>query len=166
MKNIRKNFHYYLLIVLSLSITYSSSSQVLNTKNLAVEWINFLNKHDTVSLITLYSDSVKIESPNWEGVKTGRASVNDTYSRYFTSTPDMQHEINNIIATDGAVIIEYTFRGTLKNPEHNTPEYMRGKKYTLAACAILRIQNGKIVSQKTYFDQVSFLRQVGFFDQK
>ena len=117
-------------------------------------------------MTALYSDSTKLESPNWEGIKTGQAEVRETYSRYFTSTPDMQHEINNIIATDSAVIIEYAFYGTLLNPEQNTPEYMRGKKYKLSACTVMSVRNGKITKQQTYFDQVSFLKQVGFFNQK
>jgi ketosteroid isomerase-like protein len=43
---------------------------------------------------------------------------------------------------------------------------MKGKKYTINYCAIFTIKNGKIVKETDYFDQVAFLRQVGFFDQK
>jgi len=163
---IKNLFRHYVLITSTLCIGYSSYSQTLNTRDLATEWINILNKHDTVALASLYSDSVKLESPNWEGIKTGRAVAKETYSRYFASTPDMQQEITDIIATDSTIVIEYTFRGTLLNPEKNTPEYMRGKKYKLSACTVMGIRKGKITKQQTYFDQVSFLRQVGFFDQR
>jgi steroid delta-isomerase-like uncharacterized protein len=161
-----KIFHHYIVITGILCSGYSSHSQTTNTKRIAAEWINILNKHDTVALTDLYSDSVKLESPNWEGVKTGKSVVKETYSRYFASTPDMQQEVSDIMATDSVVVIEYTFHGTLLNPEKNTPEYMRGKKYKLSACTVMSIRKGKITSQQTYFDQVSFLRQVGFFDQK
>jgi len=43
---------------------------------------------------------------------------------------------------------------------------MKGKKYTLNYCAILTISKNKITKETDYFDQVAFLRQVGFFDQK
>lgn len=163
---IKNIFRHYVLITGTLCIGYSSHSQTLNTRDLATEWINILNKHDTIALASLYSDSVQLESPNWEGIRTGLAVVKETYSRYFTSTPDMQQEITDIIATDSTIVIEYTFRGTLLNPEKNTPEYMRGKKYNLSACTVMSIRKGKITKQQTYFDQVSFLRQVGFFDQR
>jgi steroid delta-isomerase-like uncharacterized protein len=138
----------------------------MDTRRIAIEWVNLLNKHDTVALTAMYSDSVALESPNWEGIKTGTSVVRETYSRYFNSTPDMRQEINHIISADSSVAIEYTFYGTLLNPEKNTPEYMRGKKYKLSACTVMSIRKGKITRQQTYFDQVSFLRQVGFFDQR
>ena len=84
----------------------------------------------------------------------------------FISTPDMQHKIIDIIAADSAAMMEYYFEGTLLHPEKNTTGYMLGKKYKLAACTVMNIRKGEIISQQTYFDQVSFLRQVGFFDQQ
>lgn len=166
MKSAKKICKHCLFIAVSICIAYCSKSQTVNARSLATEWLRTLNKHDTIALTAFYSDSVKLESPNWEGIKTGHAAVKEIYSRYFTSTPDMQHEIMNIISTDSAVVIEYTFSGTLLNPEHDTPGYMRGKKYKLAACSVMNVRKGKITRQQTYFDQVSFLRQVGFFDQK
>jgi len=166
MRAINRILTHFILIPCTLCIGCSSHSQTINTKKLATEWINILNKHDTVALALLYSDSVTMESPNWEGIRIGRAVVKDTYSRYFASTPDMQQEITDIIASDSTVVIEYTFAGTLLNPEKNTPEYMHGKKYKLSACTVMSIRKGKITRQQTYFDQVSFLRQVGFFEQK
>ncbi len=146
---------------------YSANSQsVKESKAIAIKWIDLVNKHDSIGLTDLYSNDAQISSPNWEGTKIGQAEVRGVYSRYFTSTPDLQHTINNIISTDTAVIIEYNFFGTLSNPEHNTPDYMRGKKYSLSACTVMSIRKGKITRQGSYFDQVAFLRQVGFFEQK
>jgi steroid delta-isomerase-like uncharacterized protein len=166
MKKIKGIFTCWVFVTFSMCACCSCESQTINNKSLATEWINILNAHDTTGLSRLYSDSAKLASPNWEGFIAGRDAVKQTYSRYFSSTPDLQHSINNILSTDSAVIIEYTFYGTLLNPEHNTPEYMRGKKYSLNACTVMSIRNRKITKQQTYFDQVSFLKQVGFFDQR
>ncbi len=166
MKNKKRVRQHLFLIALSIGIASSSISQIAATNSLVSRWILFLNQHDTIALSALYADSAKLQSPNWEGIRTGRSVVRETYSRYFTSTPDMQHKIMDIIATDSAAIIEYFFEGTLLHPEKNTPGYMLGKKYKLAACTVMNIRKGAIISQQTYFDQVSFLRQVGFFDQQ
>ena len=139
-------------------------SQQASLKSLANQWAEALNRHDTIRLATLYADSSTLESPNWEGVQKGHASLMQTYGRYFSSTPDLTHEIQEVIATDSMLIIEYRFYGTLSHPEKNTPEYMRGKKYSLKACTVMSLRNGKILHQRTYFDQVGFLRQTGFFD--
>jgi steroid delta-isomerase-like uncharacterized protein len=137
-----------------------------SSQDLAYAWINDLNRHDTLALAALYADNAPILSPNWEGAKIGPAGIREIYSRYFSGTPDLQHQLKHLIATDSALVIEYTTHGTLTNPEANTPVYMKGKAYTLQNCTRLDIRDGKIIRQVNYFDQVAFLRQVGFFDQK
>jgi steroid delta-isomerase-like uncharacterized protein len=151
-----------IIFLFTSCFVFSQTAKI--TKDVAIKWFELVNKHDTISLAALYSSHAEIISPNWEGVKTGTDEITHVYARYFTSTPDLKHTISNIIATDTVVIVEYIFAGTLLNPEANTPKYMRGKKYSLNACTILSIRDGKITKQQTYFDQVAFLRQVGFFE--
>jgi steroid delta-isomerase-like uncharacterized protein len=128
-------------------------------------WMEDLSRHDTMALAGLYAESAQLYSPNWEGAETGPAGARKVYRRYFSSTPDLTHELTHLIATDSAVVIEYIFHGTFQNPEAGTPAYMQGKKYKLSACTRMDIHDGKIQRQVSYFDQVAFLRQVGFFDQ-
>jgi steroid delta-isomerase-like uncharacterized protein len=164
MKNMNIIFQKALIAFFSCCFCFAAAQTKTSTKDIAIQWIELLNKHDTVTLSALYSSTAQITSPNWEGKKSGRDEIRQVYSRYFTSTPDLQHVISNIIATDTTVTMEYNFSGTLKTPEKNTPEYMRGKKYSLDACTIMTIHDGRITKQQTYFDQVAFLRQVGFFE--
>jgi len=122
-------------------------------------------KHDLKAIASGYADTAKVYSPNWEGPKIGSAGLTEVYKRYFSSTPDLSYKINHIITAGNEVIVEYTQSGTLSNPESGTPDYMKGKKYTLNCCAVFTLKNNQIVSETNYFDQVAFLRQVGFFDQ-
>jgi steroid delta-isomerase-like uncharacterized protein len=125
-----------------------------------------LKEHQIDAIKASYADDAKVYSPNWEGAKTGQAGITEIYSRYFSSTPDLDYTLTNTITAGDQVIVEYTFSGTLSNPEASSPAYMKGRKYTLNCCAIFTIANGKITLEKDYFDQVAFLRQVGFFDQQ
>jgi|SRR5882724_413361 len=152
-----------ILSVTSASLHAQKAAAQLRT--MATAWMDALNRHDTDAIAKMYSDDAQLESPNWQGVKTGSAGAMDVYGRYFTSTPDLQQKMTHLITTDSNIVIEYISIGTLLHPEKNTPEYMRGKKYTLQNCTRLDVFNGKIVRQVNYFDQVAFLRQVGFFDQ-
>jgi steroid delta-isomerase-like uncharacterized protein len=131
---------------------------------LARAWLEDLNRHDTLALAGLYTDSARIFSPNWEGAKVGPAGVRETYRRYFSGTPDLRHDLIRVLATDTVLVIEYFYRGSFDNPEAGTPAYMKGKKYELRCCTRLDLRAGKIYRQESYFDQVAFLRQVGFFD--
>jgi steroid delta-isomerase-like uncharacterized protein len=124
-----------------------------------------LSKHDVKAIASGYADSAKVFSPNWEGAKTGIAGVTEVYSRYYASTPDLSYKINHIINAGNEVVVEYTVSGTLSNPEGNTPDYMKGKKYTLNYCTVFLIKDNQIATENDYFDQVAFLRQMGFFDQ-
>ncbi len=124
-----------------------------------------LMQHDVKAIADGYANDAQIFSPNWDGAKTGKEGAAEAYKRYFASTPDLTYKVNNTINAGSNVIVEYVVSGALSNPEAGTPDYMKGKKYTLNYCAIFTIKNGKIAKETDYFDQVAFLKQVGFFDQ-
>lgn len=159
-KTISKTF--YLLIALIVIGSYKGYSQ----SSSAID-IHFkaLASHDVAAIASGYADNAEVYSPNWEGAKKGREGVTDVYSRYFKSTPDMVYKVTHVISAGDNIVVEYTSTGTLSNPENGTPAYMKDKKYTANYCAVFTMQNGKIIREADYFDQVAFLRQVGFFDQ-
>ncbi|MFI5138627.1 MAG: nuclear transport factor 2 family protein [Sphingobacteriales bacterium] len=125
-----------------------------------------LASHNVKAIAMGYADSAKVYSPNWEGAKTGPSGITEVYTRYFASSPDLTYHVTRIINAGENIVVEYTSAGTLSNPEGNTPAYMKDKKYTLNYCVVFTIKNDKIIMETDYFDQVAFLRQVGFFDQK
>lgn len=120
-----------------------------------------INSHDVKTIEAGYTSDAQLFSPNWEGAN----NAGDVFTRYFKSTPDLLYQVKSIINAKNTIVVEYTFSGTLTNPEAGTPDYMKGKKYTLQGCAIFTMKDDKIVKETNYFDQVAFLRQVGFFDQ-
>jgi steroid delta-isomerase-like uncharacterized protein len=144
-------------------VSYSLFGQ---SSKLIDEHFKALRAHDVKLIASGYADNAQVFSPNWEGAKTGPTGLTEVYTRYFSSTPDLTYQVNNIIYAGDSVVVEYTSSGTLSNPEPPTPDYMKGKKYTLNYCAVFIVKNNKIIKETDYFDQVAFLRQVGFFDQK
>jgi steroid delta-isomerase-like uncharacterized protein len=160
---------FILLIIGLLTLILPAATMELHAQSpsqkLARTWIDLLNRHDSVGLAAMYTDDAILLSPNWEGAKLGGAEARTIYSRYFKGTPDLSYRLTHLLATDSAIIIEYISSGTFLNPEEGTPSYMKGKAYTLQNCTRLDIRGGMITRQVNYFDQVAFLRQVGFFDQ-
>lgn len=147
------------LLLIVQSKAYSQSTNIIDTHFKA------LAGHDVARIAAGYADNAEIYSPNWQGAKKGRAGAIEVYSRYFKSTPDMAYNVTHIISAGDNVVVEYTSTGTLSNPEDGTPAYMKDKKYTVNYCAVFTLKNGKITREADYFDQLAFLRQVGFFDQ-
>ncbi len=124
-----------------------------------------LNKHDLDQLTLDYSAEAPILSVSWDGAKNGPPQIRSAYARYFHTSPDLKYTITKITYGDNSATIEYESTGTMLSPEKGTPAYMNGKKYTLKNCTVMQFKDNKIVYESTYFDQVAFLRQVGFFDQ-
>jgi len=149
----------FAVLILGIQKAYCQAPSVID------DHFKALVNHDVKAIANGYSDDAQVFSPNWEGPKTGIAGLTEVYTRYFSSTPDLAYKVTNIINAGNNVIAEYTVSGTLSNPETGTPDYMKGKKHSLGYCAIFTIKNGKIIKETDYFDQVAFLKQVGFFDQ-
>jgi steroid delta-isomerase-like uncharacterized protein len=158
----RSKFFMSIVLILLISADYACCQ----SPGLITDHFNALGKHDIKAIAAGYADSAKVYSPNWEGAKTGQAGITEVYSRYFASTPDLAYKVTHIIKAGEYIVAEYTVSGTLSKPEGNTPTYMKDKKYTLDYCAVFIVKDDKIIKETDYFDQVAFLRQVGFFDQK
>ena len=153
----------FLLIFLKYSSVYTQPKQHVN---IIKEHFKDLNDHNISALIQLYAENAKIESTGFDSVRIGHKGLEEVYSRYFLSSPDLKYQINNIIYSKDFIIVEYIFSGTMKKVEDKFSEFMLDKAYKLKACSIFKILENKIVSSSTYFDQVSFLRQMNYFDQK
>jgi len=125
-----------------------------------------MNRHDTDAIAKLYADGAVIQSPNAEKDVLGPAGIRSVYRRYFLTSPDMKYSITRIIPADSSATVEFTFTGTMQHMEDAGAKYMLGKRYTLKSCVILEVHDQKFVRDVSYFDQVAFLRQVGFFEQK
>ncbi len=159
----------YLILVsffLFITATLSSCSNS-NSKQLIQHHFNSLIKHDIKQVTADYDPKVQVTSSGWEGIHNGISEVGTTWKRYFRSTPDLRFDIGNVyFSSDSIAVVEYTQSGTLSTPEPGEPAYMIGKKYLLNTCTIFTFRNNKIVTESTYFDQLSFLRQIGFFDHR
>ncbi|MDE3144217.1 MAG: nuclear transport factor 2 family protein [Bacteroidota bacterium] len=156
------------LSVVFIFIVFTAFSQNRNhsLNKIITQYFLLLNKHDTVAVSKMYSDTAILQSPNWEGNKKGQQGAREVYSRYFISSPDLKFTITHLVITGHTAIVEYTSEGTMVHPEDDDAKYMNGKHYRLMNITRFEIKENKIVAAISYFDQVAFLRQVGFFNQR
>jgi len=159
--------YFFISFILAASLCGKAQTNKTAT-NIAVVKALFaaINNHDSIAVSTFFADSAILESPNWEGVQKGKPAAITIYNRYFKGTPDLAYTITHLIATDTAVVVEYTFAGKFSNPEGSSPAYMKDKHYSLKGCTLFNVAHHKITAAVSYFDQVAFLRQVGFFGQQ
>jgi limonene-1,2-epoxide hydrolase len=96
------------------------------------------NAHDWKKMESLYADNVEMMDPSLNGIKTGKQGMTEFYA----SVPDIHDEIKLIKAAGNIVVVEFLSTGTID-----------GQKFTLPICTIFKIDNGKVVSDHTYYDK-------------
>jgi ketosteroid isomerase-like protein len=96
------------------------------------------NAHDWTKMENLYSDKVEMMDPSFEGTRIGKEGMTD----FYRSVPDIHDEVKMISASGNTVVVEFVSTGTID-----------GNKFTLPICTVFRIENGKVVSDHTYYDK-------------
>ena len=95
----------------------------------------------------------------FEGVAGSRA-YNKMWADAF---PDGKVTVNRVIASGDYAVVEFTGQGThtgtLKTSMGDIPA--TGRSLTLQLCDVMEFKNGKVRSQKTYFDSGSMMAQLG-----
>jgi steroid delta-isomerase-like uncharacterized protein len=95
----------------------------------------------------------------FEGIEGSRA-----YSAMWADGfPDGKVTVDRVIESGDFVVVEYTGRGThtgtLATSMGEIPA--TGRSLTLQLCDVMEFKNGKVQSQRTYFDTGSMMAQLG-----
>ena len=113
----------------------------MSPKKLVERWVEFFNAGDADALATLYhEDAINHQVP--ETLIEGQLAIRDMFRREFANTemtciPEVIHEVGDV-----AVL------------EWRDPLGLRG-------CGVFTVREGRIASQRGYWDKLSFLRLHG-----
>lgn len=122
------------------------------------------NRHDLAAMQALYADSAVFMSPEMEKPVVGAHHVKTIYGPLFEMAPNVKDEVKHYISNNGEVAVEFISTGTVENIGPADPEQMKGKTFELKIFARLKVKDGKIVEDVSYFDQMAFLKQVGLME--
>jgi steroid delta-isomerase-like uncharacterized protein len=117
-----------------------------NNKDLSV-WADLVDPQ-----FGLYIPSISQNPMTLEQTKNWGESI-------FKSFPDTKYNIKDILADGDKVIVWWTFTGTHKGEWGGIPA--TGKKIMNSAIEIYKLQNGKIIEERTEVDGTSFNQQLG-----
>lgn len=103
-----------------------------------------------------------LEVPFREAMK-GPSALKEVWQGWAGVFPDGNIEVRSVTAMGDLVVVEGIGRGTHKGVFRSPIGDLQptGKKVEIPFCDILRLQNGKIVSGRSYFDFYMFIRQLG-----
>jgi predicted ester cyclase len=86
---------------------------------------------------------------------------------FWTAAPDGRHRIVKAHETDDTIVVEGVFSGThtgpLASPQGPIPA--TGQAFSFPYADVLQIRDGKVVAHSVYWDNMTFLGQLGLLPQ-
>jgi steroid delta-isomerase-like uncharacterized protein len=129
-----------------------------NIKMYTETWDAVMNK-GKIELIneTNFSHDILIHSggETLRGVDTVRAY----YGAFLTGFSNIEFTINDVFGQGDKLVKYWTFKGTHTGMFAGIPP--TGKAVVLEGSTLVRMENGKIAEERDFFDNLSFLQQLG-----
>ena len=127
-----------------------------NIKSYTKTWDVAINEGKIDVLDTAYAaDIVLHTTPEIKGVAKAKAY----YANFVTGFSNRQFIIKDMFAQGDKVTKYWQFKGTHSGNFMGIPA--TGKTVDIEGCTIARMVNGKIVEERDFMDNMSFLKQLG-----
>lgn len=128
-------------------------------KQVVMEWAAAFNRHEAAAAAAHYhDDATNIQVPWGEPVR-GRQAIIDTFTSILQAFPDGHSEIEHTFEDGEWVIVEWSFSGTMRGEFAGHAPTGRG--FTLRGCEFFHVTDGKIRSQRGYWDRATWFAQLG-----
>jgi steroid delta-isomerase-like uncharacterized protein len=142
----------------------TAQKQKLDLKKIADNIIKVGSSGDPVAFCKLYAeDAVMIQSGE-PGPVRGRAAIEKSTKVFYRAMPDMKMEVSSVRFFGDTIVFELIFHGTFTGPM-TTPEgevAPTGKSLNCRAAFFAKISpDGLIAEDRTYFDTMDFMKQLG-----
>jgi len=132
-----------------------------NKARMLKQCLNAVDSHDLDPLPSLYSATAQIEAPGAE--LRGIDQVVAWYGVFVRAFPDIKHEVRGIVQEADTCVLQAratgTHTGPLASPSGDIPP--TGKSFVLDYTNVARFADGKITNETYYWDNQSFLSQLG-----
>jgi steroid delta-isomerase-like uncharacterized protein len=121
--------------------------------------IDELNKGNAEIVKELYAPDYKSYSPSGSTTPTSQNDAFELTKIYLNAFPDLNHTIEELIASGDKVTVRFIARGTHKEDFQGIPA--TGNRIELSAITILHIKDGKVIEERQETDSLGFMQQLG-----
>jgi steroid delta-isomerase-like uncharacterized protein len=108
-----------------------------------------------------FAEDVETITPG--GTLHGREAFLAMGQGFLTAAPDMRHEIIRSFEDGDTIIVEGVYSGTntgpLRTPQGDVPP--SGNTFAFPYCDLMQVRDGRCVSHRVYWDNLTFLSQLG-----
>ena len=120
-----------------------------------------INVGDLDAALSVFDPDCEIVTPN--GTMRGVAAQRALGEAFRTAAPDNRIDATHTFEAGDTIIVEGIYSGThtgpLVGPDGEIPA--TGRSFSFPYCDVLQARDGKFVSHHIYWDNVTFLAQLG-----
>ena len=142
--------------------TDNSNNQVEdNIKMYTNVWDEILNKGNIDMIDTHFASNYVNKTVT--STVNGQAEAKEFFGAFLTGFSDINFVVDEIFGVEDRIVKRWTFTGTHTGDFAGVPP--TGKVITLSGISASRIENGKIVEELDYMDDLGFMQQLGVIPQ-
>jgi steroid delta-isomerase-like uncharacterized protein len=139
-------------------IKFKGGNVMNDSRTIVQEYIQAWSNHDIQKVRQLlhpqYS-SLSIDGKRREGVEEGI----EIATMYMNAFPDLKIDLKNIYSVGDIAVAEYVSQGTQQGEFLNINP--TGKQVSIPVCEVIECRDGKIYSERDYFDSALIMQQLG-----
>lgn len=136
----------------------------MNAHELHKNGADAFNRHDLDGFVGIYSTNAVVNDPGYPEPLKGHDAIRKDMSDFFAAFPDLQVRLVNSITGPDGIAGEWIMTGTHKGPLASPAGTIEptNKKVEIRIATFERLDgSGRIVEERRYYDQASFLGQLG-----
>ena len=134
------------------------------SRELAEQQIAIFNSHDVEAWVNTYTENATVSDPGYPEPLRGRDAIRKDVENFWTSFPDMQFTVTNVIVDGEQFSVEGTGTGTNQGPIETPGGSIdpTNKRVEVKWVAVGHVDGSNLIAEeRRYYDQASLFQQLG-----
>jgi steroid delta-isomerase-like uncharacterized protein len=128
-------------------------------KEAILAWIDAFNTRDAGAAARLYHEDAVNHQVAAGQPAVGREAIRAGLAAFFAAFPDSFTHLENLLVDGERVALEWSGGGTWRGPfAGHEPT---GRSYVLRGCGFFTVIDGRIKTQRGYWDRATWFEQIG-----
>jgi steroid delta-isomerase-like uncharacterized protein len=135
-------------------------------RNLLERYVELSNAGDLDACMDLYAEDAVQEMP--DGTFKGRSTIRERLAKELAGFPDATYTVGGFVEQGDSFADEFTIVGTHTGPfmlPDGTQLPPTGKRVEIRGMELVKVRDGKIVTDNLYYDNMAVLAQLGLVPQ-
>jgi steroid delta-isomerase-like uncharacterized protein len=140
------------------------SDPTLDPEGFAREYLEAWSSGEVERVLEFYTEDIVYEDVptvdnGWGPVESGKDEMREALVEGYTAMPDMAFEFGSVRSVKDGMVVEWTMTGTHTGDWPGLPA--TGRSIEVRGISVIRLEEGRIVGNRDYYDMFLFLSQLG-----